>query len=149
MASHRDPFIGEQPGNVAFKEKLPGDILLMGDRNSLRFYKGKKPVGPSTLLAVGKELPGSRIQVLFADREGCLWIGTNGGLARWAAGKLQLLPVTDPLASASVLALMEDREGNIWRGPRRAGCTFFATSASEVSGHTRAVVGQHDNGGGR
>jgi len=116
------PSSGEQPGNVAFEEELPDDVSLVGDRNSLRLYKkSKKPAGLLAQLTVGKELPGSRIQVLFADREGCVWIGTNGGLARWAAGKLQVLPVTDPLASASVLALMEDREGNIWAGTEAGG----------------------------
>ena len=70
---------------------------------------------------VGNELPGSKIQTWFADREGNLWIGTNNGLARWIDGKVQLLPVTDPLARASVLVLMEDREGNLWVGTEADG----------------------------
>ena len=72
-------------------------------------------------LRVGKELPGSRIQDVIADREGALWIGTNGGLARWVNGKLERLPVTDPLATASVLSIMEDREGDLWAGTEAGG----------------------------
>ena len=76
---------------------------------------------PIARLTVGRELPGTRIQFLLADREASLWIGTNGGLVRWAEGKLESLPVTDPLARASVLALMEDREGNLWVGTETDG----------------------------
>ena len=72
-------------------------------------------------LSVGHGLPGSKIQALFADREGALWIGTNGGLARWVEGKMERLPVTDALATASVLSIMEDREGNLWVGTEADG----------------------------
>ena len=72
-------------------------------------------------LAAGREIPGSRIQALFADRAGILWIGTNSGLSRLVDGAVQRLPVTDPLATASVLTLMEDREGNLWVGTETGG----------------------------
>ncbi|HEX8813387.1 MAG TPA: two-component regulator propeller domain-containing protein, partial [Terracidiphilus sp.] len=72
-------------------------------------------------LEAGKQLPGSRIQVLLADHEGALWIGTNRGLARVVNGKVEKLPVTDPLATASVISLLEDSEGNLWVGTETGG----------------------------
>jgi ligand-binding sensor domain-containing protein len=70
-------------------------------------------------------LPGNDVRCLLATADGSLWIGmwigTNGGLARWVGGRVQRLAVTDPLASASVLSLMEDREGNIWAGTEADG----------------------------
>jgi len=99
------------------------DVVLA---NGAHLFVNKREIersqnGQTQQWTVGKELPGSKIQTWFADREGSLWIGTNGGLARWSNGKVQRLPVTDPLATASVLALMEDREGNVWAGTEADG----------------------------
>ncbi len=103
---------------IEYSQILPGIALALASKSVLAISHG----GVVTeRYMVGHELPGSRIQTLFADHEGGLWIGTNGGLARWVDGKVQRLPVTDPLASASVLALMEDREGNLWAGTETGG----------------------------
>jgi len=116
---------------VIYEENLPGPLPDYRFRVSLP--QGHLADANSTTLAieqsrghairfhVGGEIPGTRIQLLYLDREGTLWIGTNGGLARWTEGKLQRFPVTDPLATASVLALMEDHEGNIWAGTETGG----------------------------
>ena len=104
-----------------FATSLANGAKVVGSATKVEIDSGNR----SLIFSVGKELPGSRIQSVFADREGCLWIGTNGGLARFASGKVQTLPVTDPLATASVLTLMEDREGNIWVGTETGGLHIF------------------------
>jgi signal transduction histidine kinase/ligand-binding sensor domain-containing protein len=115
------PSPGEYPGAVLFEEQLSNGVLVTGVRGALSLIEGKKPTATSIRLAVGRELPGSRIQVVFADREGALWIGTNAGLVRWLNGKVERFPVTDSLAAASILALFEDREGNLWVGTETDG----------------------------
>ena len=112
---------GENSGAIVFEAQMPNGVQVTADRSALKIMQGKKPAGISTLLAVGKELPGSRIQAVFADRENALWIGTNAGLVRWVNGKVDRFPVTDPLATASILTLMEDREGNLWVGTETGG----------------------------
>ena len=82
----------------------------------------------------GKELSGSRVQTVRADREGSLWIGTNSGLVRVVAGKLQTLPATDVLAHASVLTLMEDREGNLWVGTENDGLHILRDQRFHIFG---------------
>ncbi|MGH9606515.1 MAG: ligand-binding sensor domain-containing protein, partial [Terracidiphilus sp.] len=119
----------ENPGAVEFEQKMPDGMAVRGDRSSLKLVAaskapgkppGKAP-GGGTRLTVGRELPGSRIQAVLADRQGTLWIGTNSGLVRWVRGKVESFPVTDPLATASILALFEDREGDVWVGTETDG----------------------------
>ncbi len=103
---------------VDFSANFTDGKNVVGSKSGVQI---ESAFGLTVQLNVGKELPGSKVQAVFTDREDGLWIGTNGGLARWVAGRLERLPVTDPLAAASVLALMEDREGNIWVGTETGG----------------------------
>jgi ligand-binding sensor domain-containing protein/signal transduction histidine kinase len=110
-------------GSVQFVQSLRG-LVASADKTTVAMAHGdeRKP-GENGLeqFTTGKQLPGTRIQSLLFDHNGTLWIGTNDGLVRSTAGKLDRLPVTDPLASASVLTLMEDREGNLWAGTETGG----------------------------
>ncbi len=116
------PSAGEYPSAALFQAEMANGTIVESDRSAVRSVRPRgKPAGVSIELKVGKELPGSRIQAVFADRENALWIGTNAGLVRWMNGKVDRFPVTDPLATESILTLMEDREGNLWVGTETSG----------------------------
>lgn len=110
--------------------------MAVGSKNTLVLGVGG---GVKARLSTGDQLPGSRIQTVLGDREGALWIGTNGGLARWVAGKVERLPVTDPLANASVLALVEDREGNLWAGTEEGGLHILRDQRFRALGARRGL----------
>ena len=116
---------------IEFAAALSGDTRAFASKNALVIVRGDRVAARWT---VGKELPGNRIQSLFVDREGSLWIGTDDGLARWAEDAMQRLPATDPLATASVLSLMEDREGDLWVGTESDGLHILRDQRFSVAG---------------
>jgi signal transduction histidine kinase/ligand-binding sensor domain-containing protein len=96
----------------------PGDSLAVASKTVVAFERAN---GVIERLTVGKELPGSRIQAFYGDKEGSIWIGTNAGLIRWSDGKVERFPVNDGLATESILSVMEDQEGNLWVGTETGG----------------------------
>ena len=61
-------------------------------------------------------LPNDFVRVLLRDRDGVLWAGTNGGLARFENGRFLAARTEESAEQESVRSLFEDREGNLWVG---------------------------------
>lgn len=118
-----------------FHVVLANGVTATATRSAVIVH-GTKPVA----LTTGRDLPGTRVQALFADREGSLWIGTNEGLARWREGRLERLSATDSLEGESVLALLEDREGNLWIGTETGGLHILRDARFRAVG-TREGLG--------
>jgi ligand-binding sensor domain-containing protein len=104
---------------VSFLARLADGAVAVASKSAVVLARGNTVVR----LVAGNQLPGSRIEAVYADREGSLWVGTNHGLARVAAegATVELLPSTDPLAVNSVGSIFEDREGDLWVGTETAG----------------------------
>ena len=65
------------------------------------------------------QLPDHKIETLYTDRAGNLWIGTYaGGITCLKDGKFTRYPHTDDkgLSQSKVWCMNEDREGNVWIG---------------------------------
>ena len=120
-------------GPITFLVRLGSGAIAIAGRSTAVVVQislgGSRVIGS---FAVESNLPGSRIESVFADREGSLWIGTNRGLARittrGATATADLFPATDPLARASVLSLFEDREGDLWVGTETGGLQILRDS---------------------
>jgi ligand-binding sensor domain-containing protein/signal transduction histidine kinase len=73
------------------------------------------------------ELKSGRIATLFEDRQGALWVGTEGGgLARLELGAWTNYSVREGLAHEVVNALGEDGGGRLWVGTLAGLCRWQA-----------------------
>ena len=120
--------LAKWPGEGAQRlaELSDGTIAVAGSDGMVLLRRGAAGPGKnhSHVLAryrCGAELPGTRIETIFADREGALWIGSNHGLARWFRGKLERMPEANAIAREAIRSILEDREGSIWLGTEAGG----------------------------
>ena len=70
--------------------------------------------GGFTRLSGGKELSHNSILSLVVDREGCLWVGTNGGGLNRV--KRQVFDVLESSQGLTVQSVCEDARGGLWIG---------------------------------
>ncbi len=90
--------------------------------------------GEVTSFTVDDGLPADNVKVLAGDRDGTLWIGTDGGLARLRAGEPVTITRVEGLAGAFVRSIYVDPEDTMWIGTRGSG--LFRLQAGELSQYT-------------
>jgi ligand-binding sensor domain-containing protein len=86
-----------------------GDLWIgMGDRGLVRLHDG----AVVDALTTHDGLPSDDIRALLAVRDGTMWIGTFGGLARWTPRGVAPGPAA--LAGITVYAIAADVRGDLW-----------------------------------
>jgi signal transduction histidine kinase/ligand-binding sensor domain-containing protein len=92
-----------------------GATWLWSDHEVLATFEGKQ-----FSWRIGHGLPGARIQSLFVDLRGVVWIGTNRGLVTVTTSWQPPTPIP-ALGANSILSIMQDAEGNFWIGTETSG----------------------------
>ncbi len=78
-------------------------------------------------------LPDNLVRALREDRDGNIWAGTNGGIARFEGGRFTAPACSESQPREVVLSLFEDREGDLWAGGNN-GLTRFRDDIFTVYG---------------
>ncbi len=73
-------------------------------------------------------LPQNSINAIVQTRDGYLWLGTHGGLARFDGVKFTVFETgnTPELKSSRIISLYEDHAGALWIGTQYGGLTRYA-----------------------
>ncbi|MDC8829879.1 diguanylate cyclase [Alteromonas gilva] len=67
-------------------------------------------------LSMAKGLPNNRILSLFEDREGSIWVGTNGGLFRLRDAPFVTLTSEHGLSGDYIRTVLAHSDGSVWIG---------------------------------
>jgi signal transduction histidine kinase/ligand-binding sensor domain-containing protein len=78
--------------------------------------------------AAGLELavPGMNVRSIHGDRDGDLWIGTNGdGLFRFKDRAVRMFTTADGLPNNAIMTVLASRDGTLWAGANCGGLSVF------------------------
>jgi ligand-binding sensor domain-containing protein/signal transduction histidine kinase len=67
------------------------------------------------------------VRVVYQDRKGQIWIGTDNGLFRFLSDRIERVDNSDGVPSIAVHAIHEDNQGRLWAGGSRLLCLDGST----------------------
>ncbi len=89
-------------------------------------------------------LPQNTVRAIVQTRDGYLWVGTGGGVARFDGVGFRAFGLQDGLASLEILTLLEDRRGVLWVGTSGGGLSRWEngrfTTFSKADGFAATTV---------
>jgi ligand-binding sensor domain-containing protein/signal transduction histidine kinase len=79
-------------------------------------------------------LPEETVQALAQTRDGYLWVGTTGGLARFDGSHFHLFTrdTTVPLGNNSIFCILKARDGSLWLGTEGSGLVHMGLQGYRV-----------------
>ena len=104
----------------------------------------------TTTFSVETGLPSNVAQALIQTRDGYLWVGTEGGVARFDGVRFRIFRVNEvpALGDNLIRCFFEDRDGALWIGTQK-GVARYADGRFERIGDLQAPVAaivQHPDG---
>lgn len=114
---HRyNPYGHANVGASALIEDRQGNVWVVTTRGLSRCT----PTGLEPLA------PGSSVRSLFADRDGSLWVGTNGdGLVQFKDRLVRMFTTADGLPNNIPMTVLARHDGSIWVGNNCGGLSWF------------------------
>jgi signal transduction histidine kinase/ligand-binding sensor domain-containing protein len=80
----------------------------------------------ATVTGLEAVIPGMNVRSMYGDRDGDLWIGTNGdGLVRFKDRAVRMFTTADGLPNNVVMTVLASREGSLWTGTNCGGLSRF------------------------
>jgi ligand-binding sensor domain-containing protein/signal transduction histidine kinase len=97
----------------------------------LDFGSSPSTVGGRSSLLFSREqgLPSDFVRTLMVDKKGVLWIGTDGGLARFSNGRVAAFTRAHGLPDEVISQILEDDRGYLWLGSNKG---IFRVSEAEL-----------------
>ena len=106
------------------KDALPrSPVISVAQTSRGEFWIGTRDAGLVRLqggraVLVTAGLPDQKINCLVPDGPDQLWIGTDGGVARWDGVRITRAGLPPPLDRVAVTSMIKDRDANVWMGTR-------------------------------
>jgi signal transduction histidine kinase len=80
----------------------------------------------ATATGLELEVPGMNVRYMYGDRDGDLWVGTNGdGLFRFKDRVVRMFTTADGLPNNVVMTVLVSHEGSVWTGANCGGLSRF------------------------